>query len=198
MAHVHRQQVDEGILDRAAALFAQHGYDHTSLKTVADSVGLSKAGLLHHYPTKEALYLATQQSVRAQGQRVFDQVADLPPGPARDRRALELLTDVALDRPGLVAQAFSSLTTPPSDGEPDHLDDIATLVFATFAVDAAQPSERLVRVIGALSALAVLSLSVNRAAGEKTMWRPHILATCLDALGHHRRTLSSDPTQVEA
>ncbi|BCJ68291.1 TetR/AcrR family transcriptional regulator [Polymorphospora rubra] len=197
MAHVHRQLVDEGILDRAAALFAQHGFTHTSLKTVADAVGLSKAGLLHHYPTKEALYQATQQSVRAQGQRVYDQVAQMPPGPARDRRAVELLTDVALDRPGLVAQAFSSLTTPPTDPQPDHLDDIAALVFATFAVDAAEPSERLVRVIGALSALAVLSLSVNRA-GDKTTWRPHIVATCLDALGHHRRDPSSSSPQVEA
>ena len=50
-----RQQVDAGILDRAAGLFAQRGFAKTSLQDVADAVGLSKAGLLHHFPSKDAL-----------------------------------------------------------------------------------------------------------------------------------------------
>jgi len=177
-----RQLIDEGILDRAAALFAQHGFAQTSLKSLADAVGLSKAGLLHHYPSKEALYDAAHAVSRERARQVRDQVTALTPGPGRDRRALELLVDVALERPGLVALAFSSVTTPESHAAALEEDDL--LVFEMFAVDLADPEpERLIRVIGALGALAVLSLSVHQV-GDRTTWRPRIVATCVDALGH--------------
>lgn len=183
MTRSYRQQVDEEILDRVAEQFAQHGFDHTSLKALADAAGLSKAGLLHHYPSKQALYEAAQEVSHAQGRRVLDQVAQLPPGPSRDRRALELLTDVALDRPGLVALSFQAVTAP--DAHSATVDD-DVLVSEIFAVDPGDPSPaRLVRVIGALSSLAVLSLAANHR-DEKTRWRPLIIATCFDALGHGR------------
>src|SRR3712207_1551339 len=103
MARPFRQQVDEGILDRAAALFARRGFAKTSVQDVADAVGLSKAGLLHHFPSKDALHAAVLAQAGTLTRRVLDQVGDLPPGPARDRRALEVLVDVALAHPGLVA-----------------------------------------------------------------------------------------------
>ena len=46
------------ILDIAAAAFAESGYRGTSLAEVAARVGVSQPGLLHHYPSKEALILA--------------------------------------------------------------------------------------------------------------------------------------------
>src|ERR1044072_4109028 len=115
MARAFRQLIDEGILDRAAELFAQHGFEQTSLRALAEAVGLSKAGLLHHFPSKDALYTAAHDVSRARAREVLDQVADLPSGPERDRRALELLTDVALERPGLVALAVRS-GSPPAAG----------------------------------------------------------------------------------
>ncbi|MGM1060406.1 TetR/AcrR family transcriptional regulator [Saccharothrix sp. Mg75] len=196
MARPPRQHVEEKILDLAAGLFARHGFAHTSLKDLADAVGLSKAGLLHHFPSKEALFEAAQQACQAQGRRVLDQVEGLPPGPERDRRALELLTDVALDLPGLVSLAFGAVTSP--DEPVIAIGDV--LVFEVFDIDPDGPDvERVVRVLGALSALAVLSVTANRA-GEKTAWRPHIITTCLDALGHRRPGTSpspSHPAQME-
>ncbi len=198
MARVVRQQVDERILDQAAALFARHGFAHTSLKTVADAVGLSKAGLLHHYPSKEALFQAARQLGEVRGHQLLAQVGLLPPGPARDRRAVELLIDTALDRPGLVALAFGTLTT--DDVEPigESFGAHHAFVFEMFAVDPeGDQTERMVRTIGALSALAVLSLAAHRI-GDKTAWRPHIIATCLDALGHSRPgSHTSGSTPVE-
>ena len=44
-------------------------------------------------------------------------------------------------------------------------------------------TDRLVRVIGALSALAVLSIAAHHK-DQSSAWRPHILQTCFDALGH--------------
>jgi AcrR family transcriptional regulator len=42
-------------LDAAARLFAATGYRGTSLADVAQAAGLSNAGLLHHFPSKEQL-----------------------------------------------------------------------------------------------------------------------------------------------
>ncbi|HWV44355.1 TetR/AcrR family transcriptional regulator [Pseudorhodoplanes sp.] len=43
------------ILDRSAKLFAQNGYDRTSMAEVASECGVSKALLYHYYASKETL-----------------------------------------------------------------------------------------------------------------------------------------------
>jgi AcrR family transcriptional regulator len=182
---VFRQQVDEHIVDRAAALFARHGFAQTSVQSVADAVGLSKAGLLHHFPSKQALWDAVLVHAGALGQRACDAVADLPAGRARDLRAVEVLADVALSHPGLVAL----LLAPATRGEDEAAGDLGSgsdAALRAFGVDplTAEP-ERLVRVLGALAALAVLSLAAHQR-GHGAAWRAHVIATSFDALGHAR------------
>lgn len=46
------------ILDAALAVFAHGGYRAGSLREVAEQVGMSEAGLLHHFPNKSALLAA--------------------------------------------------------------------------------------------------------------------------------------------
>lgn len=46
------------ILDAARDLFAQRGYKAVSIAEIADQVGISQAGLLHHFPSKAELLLA--------------------------------------------------------------------------------------------------------------------------------------------
>ncbi len=184
MARAFRQQVDEGILDRAAALIARHGVEHTSLQAVADAVGLSKAGLLHHYRSKHALHEAVLALADTLGRRVLDQVAGLPLGAARDRRAVEVLIDVALAHPGVVALLLAPVTragtaAPEADGP-------GAAALEAFGVEPdSADAERTVRVIGALTALAVLTLTAH-SRNTITTWRSLIVATCFDALGHRR------------
>ncbi|MDK3256897.1 TetR/AcrR family transcriptional regulator [Blastococcus capsensis] len=184
MTRPFRQQVDEGILDRAAALFARRGFAKTSLQDVADAVGLSKAGLLHHFPSKEALHGAVLAQAGSLGQRVLDRVADLPHGPARDRYAIDVLVDVALAHPGLVALLLAPVMQADPGAPAPEVDVAAAAALQAFGVEAGAPvSERAVRVVGALSALAVLVLAA-RQQDAATTWRPYIVATCFDALGH--------------
>jgi len=175
-----RTGVDETILDAAAALFARHGFEQTSLKSLADAVGLSKAGLLHHFPSKDALFEAAWEQSRVLTRHVLDQVSSLPAGSERDRRSLELLTDYALDRPGLVSLLFRTMTAPGED--PQQAQD-ELLLNEMFVIDPEKELPRAIRIVGALSSMAVLTLLANQQ-GEKSTWRPLILATCYDALGH--------------
>jgi AcrR family transcriptional regulator len=57
-----QRQIDESaenrreIVQQAMRLFARYGYTKTTLQGVADQVGLTRTGLLHHFGSKEGLF----------------------------------------------------------------------------------------------------------------------------------------------
>lgn len=193
MARAFRQEIDEGIVDRAAALFAQRGFTKTSVQDIAVAVGLSKAGLLHHFSSKDALFAAVEQQALKLVDEVLERVAGLPLGPERDHQAIEALVDVAFARPGLVSLLISSATAGEAPGVDATVDgSFGARAFAAFGIDVTDEPDplRLIRVIGALSALAVLSIAAHRE-GRTGQWRSPIVATSFDALGWHRADRAS-------
>ncbi len=115
-----REEIDRTILDGAAEVFAQHGYAHTSVQLIADTVGYSKAGLLHRFRSKESLYRAGLDAGEVLVNQVLDQAAALPYDEHRPRRVLELLTRAAIAHPGMAAmllRAFDPDSDTPADTE---------------------------------------------------------------------------------
>jgi len=111
-------EIDRAILDAAARTFAVHGYAKTSVQQLADAVGYSKAGLLHRFASKRALYDAVVDEAGRAVEEILDGVADVPAG-SRVGTTLELVTARALDRPGLVHLLVESIR--PASDEPGRL-----------------------------------------------------------------------------
>ena len=51
------------VVEVATRLFAEHGYDGTSIEAVQAESGISRGSLYHHFPGKEALFLAVLEEV---------------------------------------------------------------------------------------------------------------------------------------
>lgn len=52
------------ILQEATRLFSKEGYDKVTIKQLAKAVGISEPALYRHYPSKEAIYDATLESLK--------------------------------------------------------------------------------------------------------------------------------------
>jgi TetR/AcrR family transcriptional regulator len=62
---INRDKLEAEIAEVAVRIFAECGYEGTSIAAIAEAAGLSKQNLMYYYPTKQALY-----------QRVLDDVLD--------------------------------------------------------------------------------------------------------------------------
>ncbi|GAA1056923.1 transcriptional regulator [Agromyces luteolus] len=98
------------ILDAALEEFGRRGYDRTSMREIARQTGLSQAGLLHYFSTKEELFLAVL--------RRRDDRATAPDEDSHIHSVKRLLDAVARNagEPGLV-RLFVSMSAESVDGD---------------------------------------------------------------------------------
>jgi AcrR family transcriptional regulator len=68
----------EDIITAAVAMYAESGYHGSSLREIARRVGITHAGLLYYFPTKEALLAAVLE--RRDAQDVARERLTVPPG----------------------------------------------------------------------------------------------------------------------
>jgi AcrR family transcriptional regulator len=75
------------LIDVATRLFAEHGYEGTSIEAVLTESGVSRGSLYHHFPGKDALFWAVLENVAA---RVGPRIAEAErgaPDPVAELRA---------------------------------------------------------------------------------------------------------------
>ena len=178
-----RTAIDDEIVDRAAALFARHGYGATSLQQVADSVGYSKTGLLHRFASKEALHSAAVTATRARISTAMEPALELPDGDRRDRTVLIALVDLTLAWPGIAALMLVAAEGDPARAS-EELVEAGLAVAAGFGIDVSAPDEdRIVRVLSATAGLTAAALRAQDL-GLAQQWRNLIVETAMNTLGH--------------
>ena len=71
------------LLDAASRIVQQRGVEHLTLELTAQEAGISKGGLLYHFPSKEALIKGMIQSYLERFTADFNAAAqpDASPGP---------------------------------------------------------------------------------------------------------------------
>ena len=52
------EQTEERLLNVAADMFSKHGYAGVSMRDIAKAVHITQAAIYHHFPSKDALYIA--------------------------------------------------------------------------------------------------------------------------------------------
>jgi AcrR family transcriptional regulator len=87
------EQTRRRILETARQLFAEHGYDATSLQAIADTLGITKANVYYYFRTKAAILEAITEASQTRLGEIFDQAEEI-----EDRRErVEFVIDAWVD-----------------------------------------------------------------------------------------------------
>ncbi|GAB3490010.1 TetR/AcrR family transcriptional regulator [Nocardiopsis coralliicola] len=106
----------DAILDAAMEAFGARGYNGTSLAKIADRVGVTQQGLLHYFPSKQALLVAVLERRDSEDAPVAANVTDAEGA----RRGLLEVVRRNTERAGIV-QAYSVLSSEAAPGgHPAH------------------------------------------------------------------------------
>ncbi|WP_422114968.1 TetR/AcrR family transcriptional regulator [Brachybacterium sp. UNK5269] len=168
-----RSSRSEEILDGAAEMFAEHGYHGASLRNIADHVGISHPGMLHHFPSKDALLDGVIDRMEAHAQGALDRIDELSADPESLLRGLAEIWHPASH----AMQLFATLDTEVvSKDHPGRFrvarlhrvhEHVLEQCFATLEEQGLLREE----IDAAFAGRAVLALALNHAAREETVRR---------------------------
>ena len=175
------------ILAAALAAVAQHGYRRTYVSEIADRVGLTQAGLLHHFRTRAQLY---EEVLRTRDDHDRIEFADRPPG-------IEgFLAVIAHNQsvPGLV-QLYAEFSA--EAAHPEHPSHPFFVERYEYLRDAPTQDVRLAQADGeaseSISAELVAQLMIAAADGLQEQWLLDRSIDMVDGLRHLWRSLCNAP-----
>lgn len=94
-----RSGTRERIQAVAVELFAEHGYDKTSLREIAERLDVTKAALYYHFPTKEAIVVSLFDDLIAGIDEIIAWGADQPRTPQTRQELIRRYARLARERP---------------------------------------------------------------------------------------------------
>lgn len=108
MAGVPRAQSDTKAEIRSVALelFARQGFEKTSLREIAERLGVTKAALYYHYPSKNDLLLALVDPLHEDMAALF---ARFGGGPVEPREVFGAYFDVCVRHSGLLLAVLADM-----------------------------------------------------------------------------------------
>ena len=113
------QRTADRLLDTAEVLFAQQGYEATSLRDIAAAVNIQQPGLYRHFESKDALYRSVLQRALQPLADEMEATIKRSPQEASFRSLTDRLVDVLSQHPNVAMLLIRSLLSPPS-----HRDEI--------------------------------------------------------------------------
>ena len=115
------------VLDGARQAFAAHGYEGATVKVLEETTGLSRGAIFHHFPDKDALFLALAQEDAEEVAAVVDEAGLV--------EAMRLLKDKDAGWLGVQLEVTRRLRTDPDfrSGWERHLRGIARATQARLA-----------------------------------------------------------------
>lgn len=89
-----RSDTRERIRTVAMELFTERGYDKTSLREIAERLGVTKAALYYHFRTKEDIVASLSEDLRRGVDDIVEWAATAPEGRERAREILIRYSDL--------------------------------------------------------------------------------------------------------
>jgi AcrR family transcriptional regulator len=165
------------ILQTAQRLFEERGYDATSLREIAEAVGMTKAAVYYHYPAKEHLLVELTRPMLDAMSDMVTRLRDAGAG-GDPRAALESYLDLFVEHLPFVHLLSRD---PATQNHPDVGQRIRTLAEAVqrLITGAEASDERIVRTACAMGVIhAVVTMTQEQASSSREV----ILAAALSAL----------------
>nr|WP_315266226.1 helix-turn-helix domain-containing protein [Microbacterium lemovicicum] len=155
------------ILDRAIEVFAERGAERTSLRSIADAIGVSHAALTHYFTSREQLLVEVYRA----SERRADETEPHP----QDTSAVGVMMESARRNrtvPGLVQLYSTLVATALEEGHPDAR-EFATQRFSrirTGLADDIRAQQRAGRLRADVDAELAASLVIAASDGLQTQW----------------------------
>jgi AcrR family transcriptional regulator len=166
----------DAILRTALSLFATKGFEGTALREIAESLGVTKAAIYYHFPSKDAVLLAIVEPLVADTDAILHRAQAEGWAP---KRLLDQLLEVMVDHRDVVVAlrgdigAEARLRRLRAGG--DQEERLVSLL--------AGPAPDLARLAGAVGAIGALRNGLIALGDRLPEAKPHLLKSAMGALG---------------